>query len=233
MVAASVAALTVYDMVKGLERGVTIEQVMLLEKTGGRHDWRRDPQRPDARRRSSRSARRGRRSGAPTRAATSSRGSPARWASRSSAREIVSDERDAIEERLRHWSDVERCELILTTGGTGVAPRDVTPEATLAVIEREVPGIAEAMRDASREHTRHWMLSRAVAGIRGATLIVNFPGSPRSIEQAGEALAGALPHALALLAGEPDRPSLGGRHMCRPRGRHMRRPPGGRMRPPV
>ena len=70
--------------------------------------------------------------------------------------------------------------LVLTTGGTGVAPRDVTPEATRAVIEREVPGIAEAMREASRAHTRHWMLSRGVAGIRGATLIVNFPGNPRS-----------------------------------------------------
>ena len=97
------------------------------------------------------------------------------------AREIVSDERDAIEERLRRWSDEGRCDLILTTGGTGVAPRDITPEATLAVIDRAVPGIAEAMRAASREHTRHWMLSRAVAGIRGATLIVNFPGSPRSL----------------------------------------------------
>jgi molybdenum cofactor synthesis domain-containing protein len=117
-------------------------------------------------------------------------------------REIVSDERDAIEDRLRRWCDVEACDLILTTGGTGVAPRDVTPEATLAAIDREVPGIAEAMRAASREHTRHWMLSRGVAGIRGATLIVNFPGSPRSIEQAGAAIADALPHALALLSGE-------------------------------
>jgi molybdopterin adenylyltransferase len=117
------------------------------------------------------------------------------------AREIVSDERPEIEERLRRWSDDERCDLILTTGGTGVAPRDVTPEATLAAIEREVPGIAEAMRAASREHTRHWMLSRGVAGIRGATLIVNFPGSPRSIAQTGAAIGEALPHALALLAG--------------------------------
>jgi molybdenum cofactor synthesis domain-containing protein len=117
------------------------------------------------------------------------------------AREIVSDDRAAIEELLRRWSDAERCDLVLTTGGTGVAPRDVTPEATRAAIEREVPGIAEAMRAASREHTRHWMLSRGVAGIRGATLIVNFPGSPRSIAQTGAAIADALPHALALLAG--------------------------------
>ena len=90
---------------------------------------------------------------------------------------------------------------MLTTGGTGFAPTDVTPEATRAVIEREAPGIPEAMRGASREHTRHWLLSRGVAGIRGRTLIVNFPGNPRSIDEAGEAIADALPHALDLLAG--------------------------------
>ncbi len=102
---------------------------------------------------------------------------------------------------MRHWCDVERCGLVLTTGGTGFSPTDVTPEATRAVIDREAPGLAEAMRLVSREYTRHWMLSRAVAGIRGQTLIVNFPGSPRSIAQAGAAIADALPHALALLAG--------------------------------
>ena len=119
------------------------------------------------------------------------------------ARAAVSGERAEIEARLREWSDGGTCDLILTTGGTGVAPRDVTPEATLAVIERAVPGIAEAMREASRPHTRHWMLSRAVAGIRGGTLIVNFPGSPRSIGQTAEAIAAALPHALALIADAP------------------------------
>jgi molybdenum cofactor synthesis domain-containing protein len=116
-------------------------------------------------------------------------------------REVIPDDRALIAERLRHWADSEGCDLVLTTGGTGVAPTDVTPEATLDVIEREAPGIAEAMRASSREHTPHWMLSRGVAGIRGRTLIVNFPGSPRSIGQAGEAIADALPHALDLLAG--------------------------------
>ena len=116
-------------------------------------------------------------------------------------REIIPDDRAVIAERLRHWSDDEDCDLILTTGGTGVAPSDVTPEATGDVIEREAPGIAEAMRTASREHTPHWMLSRGVAGIRGQTLIINFPGSPRSISQAGAAIADALPHALDQLAG--------------------------------
>jgi molybdenum cofactor synthesis domain-containing protein len=121
-------------------------------------------------------------------------------------RDLVGDDREQIEARLRYWSDVERCALVLTTGGTGFSPSDVTPEATRAVVEREAPGLAEAMRLASREHTPHWMLSRGVAGIRGATLIVNFPGSPGSIDQAGEAIAAALPHALELLAGRAAHP---------------------------
>ncbi len=116
-------------------------------------------------------------------------------------RRILSDDRPAIADCLRHWADEAGYDLVLTTGGTGVAPTDVTPEATLDVIEREAPGISEAMRVASREHTRHWMLSRGVAGIRGGTLIVNFPGSPRSIDQAGAAIADALPHAIELLRG--------------------------------
>jgi molybdopterin adenylyltransferase len=116
--------------------------------------------------------------------------------------EVVTDDVDAISARLRHWADDQGCALVLTSGGTGLAPTDVTPEATRAVIEREAPGIAEAMRAASRPHTPHWMLSRAVAGTRGRTLIVNFPGNPRAIGETGDALAAALPHALALLAGE-------------------------------
>jgi molybdopterin adenylyltransferase len=121
--------------------------------------------------------------------------------------EVVSDDRAEIEERLRHWCDRDRCDLVLTSGGTGFSPSDVTPEATRSVIERDAPGIAEAMRAASREHTPHWMLSRAVAGIRGRTLIVNFPGSPKSIEQTAEAIADALPHALALLEGHEGHPA--------------------------
>jgi molybdopterin adenylyltransferase len=116
-------------------------------------------------------------------------------------REVLPDARRTIEGRLRHWADEAGVELILTSGGTGFSADDVTPEATRATIEREAPGIAEAMRAASRPHTPHWMLSRAVAGIRGSTLIVNFPGSPGAVEQAGKALGAALPHALQLLAG--------------------------------
>jgi molybdopterin adenylyltransferase len=117
-------------------------------------------------------------------------------------REVIPDDRGLIAERLIHWADGEKCDLVLTTGGTGFSPNDQTPEATRAVIERDAPGIPEAMRAESRPHTRHWMLSRAVAGIRGTTLIVNFPGSPKSIGEAGGAISAALPHALELIAGK-------------------------------
>jgi molybdopterin adenylyltransferase len=116
-------------------------------------------------------------------------------------RETVPDDRERIEVRLRHWADEAGCDLLLSTGGTGLAPSDLTPEATSAVLEREAPGIAEAMRAAARDHTPHWMLSRGVAGTRGSTLIVNFPGSPRAIAESTEAISAALPHALSLLAG--------------------------------
>ena len=117
-------------------------------------------------------------------------------------REVITDDQNLISERLVHWSDTVGCDLVLTTGGTGFGPSDLTPEATRAVIDREAAGIPEAMRAASRPHTRHWMLSRAVAGIRGSTLIVNFPGSPKSIDEAGKAIEAALPHALELLTGK-------------------------------
>ena len=127
------------------------------------------------------------------------------------ATEIVPDQQSKIEWALRHYSDTERCDLVLTTGGTGFAPDDVTPEATRAVIEREAPGIAEALRAASREHTRNWMLSRGIAGIRGRTLIINFPGSPRSIGEAGEAIEEASPPAVALLSDGASHSHDGGR----------------------
>jgi molybdopterin adenylyltransferase len=117
-------------------------------------------------------------------------------------RDLIPDDAETIAARLRHWVDDEGCDLVLTTGGTGLAPSDVTPEATSGVLEREAPGIAEALRAASRPHTDKWMLSRGVAGTRGRALIVNFPGSPRSIDQTAPEIEPALGHALDLLADE-------------------------------
>lgn len=120
------------------------------------------------------------------------------------AYEIVPDEQALIEEKLKNWSDGLNLNLILTTGGTGVAPRDVTPDATLAVIEKQVPGMAEAMRAYSLQKTPMAVISRAVAGIRGRTLIVNLPGSPKGARESLEAIIRALPHALEKIAGDPE-----------------------------
>jgi molybdopterin adenylyltransferase len=118
--------------------------------------------------------------------------------------QIVPDEREAIRETLIDWCDDLRLNLIFTTGGTGFAPRDVTPEATRDVIEREALGLAEAMRTESRQKTPHAMLSRAVCGLRGLTLIINLPGSPKAVRENLDVIAPALPHAIDLLREAPD-----------------------------
>jgi molybdopterin adenylyltransferase len=115
-----------------------------------------------------------------------------------SHRGIVSDDRIEIAQTLLAWCD-EGVHLLLTTGGTGFAPRDNTPEATRQVIEREAPGIAEALRAESLKITRHAMLSRGIAGIRGRTLIINLPGNPKACKESLDILLPVLPHALELL----------------------------------
>jgi molybdenum cofactor synthesis domain-containing protein len=117
------------------------------------------------------------------------------------AYQIVPDEQRQIELTLKKLADETGCQLIFTTGGTGFAPRDVTPEATRAVIQKEAPGLCEAMRSATLKHTKFAILSRAVAGIRNHTLIINLPGSPKGVEECFAVIRPVLPHALNLLAG--------------------------------
>lgn len=116
-------------------------------------------------------------------------------------RALVADEREQIAARLRQWADAGTLDLVLTTGGTGLAPRDVTPEATRDVIEKEAPGIAEWMRMESARRNVHAVLSRAVAGWRSNTLIVNLPGSPKGVEEMLALVLPVLPHAVEILQG--------------------------------
>lgn len=116
--------------------------------------------------------------------------------------EVIPDEREIIKKKLTHLSDIIKADIIITTGGTGLSPRDVTPDATLEVIEKEVPGMAEAMRAESLKKTPNAMISRAVVGIRGETLIVNLPGSPKAVRENLSVILPAIPHAIEKLKGD-------------------------------
>lgn len=236
LVAASVAALTVYDMCKAVDRGMEVTSVRLLEKSGGRSGhWRRE----DAGEPAASDDRATPPGPVPARVleggqvkvgdearvekaslivaailTVSDKGSRGerddtsgdvletalRAAGVASVeRGIVPDEADEITAALRRWADETPVNLILTTGGTGMTSRDVTPEATLAVLERQAPGFAEAMRAGSLEKTPHAMLSRAVSGVRGRTLIINMPGSPRACGEQFAMISAALPHGVEKL----------------------------------
>lgn len=116
--------------------------------------------------------------------------------------EIVPDEAETIAGRLRQWADDGQVDVILTTGGTGLAPRDVTPEATLSVVDKLVPGLGEAMRGQTLNVTPMAMLSRAVAGVRGGCLIINLPGSPKAVQECLDVISPALSHAVEIIKGE-------------------------------
>jgi molybdopterin adenylyltransferase len=122
--------------------------------------------------------------------------------------EVLPDEKELIKEKLIDYS--MKVDLIITTGGTGLSPRDVTPDATLEVIDREIPGIAEAMRMEGLKKTERAMLSRAVAGVRGASLIINLPGSPKAIREGLEAIVGVIPHAVEKIKGGTEDCASGG-----------------------
>jgi molybdenum cofactor synthesis domain-containing protein len=113
--------------------------------------------------------------------------------------EVVPDDRDMIAERLVQWAEDSDVDLVVTTGGTGLGPHDITPEACLSVFDREVPGLAETMRAQTLQFTPMAMLSRSVAGIRGSTLIISLPGSPRGVRECLDVVTPVLSHALELL----------------------------------
>lgn len=115
--------------------------------------------------------------------------------------DILPDEKELIKKKLIEYS--EKVDLVLTTGGTGLSPRDVTPEATLDIIDKQVPGIAEAMRSEGLKKTSRAMLSRAVAGVRGASLIINLPGSPKAVKENLHVILEVIPHAIEKIKGDP------------------------------
>lgn len=200
MTGAAVAALTLYDMLKMIDDGVAVGSVALVEKRGGKGDHRR--------------AAAGLRAAVLVLSDSAAAGAAddltgplirerleAEGLAVTEVR-VLADDRDGVADRLRAYADDDGLDLVLTTGGTGFGPRDQVPEAMAAVLEREAPGIAEAVRAHGRERTPFAMLSRARAGLRGRTLIVNLPGSPGGVRDALDALFPGLPHACAMLRGE-------------------------------
>lgn len=204
LAAASAAVLTLYDMMKAVDPGMEIKGIRLLEKTGGKSDWSAQPvkNRTAAVLVLSDSVSRG------TRKDTSGpilKKGLEEWGFRVTL-SVIPDDRTRIEARLKEYVDRKKVDLVITTGGTGLGPRDVAPEATSAVLDRDAQGIAELLRADGRVRTPFSMLSRGRAGVRHDTLIINVPGSPGAARDAVRSLFPTLPHALAMLAGKGHRP---------------------------
>jgi molybdenum cofactor biosynthesis protein MoaC len=199
--AASVAALTLYDMMKMLDDAMEIQSVRLLSKKGGKGDFRESFETKP-------------RAAVLVLSDSVSAGTQQDQSGKAiverleregvevSDYRVIPDDSARIEEALIHYSDELHLDLVMTTGGTGLGPRDVTPEAMDRVIEREIPGIIEAAQAYGRERTPLAMFSRAKAGLRGNTLIVNLPGSKKAVEESLDALFPALLHSRRMIAGE-------------------------------
>lgn len=200
LTAVSVAALTIYDMLKPLDTSLEICEIKLVEKKGGKSDWKESYREPlktailvlsD----SVSSGKKEDKSGKIIKEKLN--GQPVQVV----VYEILPDELELIKTKLIELSDERALDLILTTGGTGLSPRDVTVEATIEVIEREVPGISEAGRIYGFRRTPHAMLSRGVSGIRGKTIIINLPGSSRGVSETMDALFPWVLHSFRILRG--------------------------------
>lgn len=201
LTAASVAALTIYDMAKPVDEEMEILGVKLISKRGGKSDFRTTFERPP-------------RAAVLVMSDSISSGKGKDVSGRLiqerlikegievAEYKVVPDEKDAIKAALIDFADGKRLDLIVTTGGTGFGPRDVTPEAMQTVIEREIPGIPEILRTSGQRRTPFAMLSRGKAGLRGKTIIVNLPGSSQGVSDSLDALFPALLHALKMIAGE-------------------------------
>lgn len=200
LTAASVAALTLYDMMKMLDQEMEISGVKLLDKQGGKSDYKQEYDQPL-------------KAAVLVMSDSISAGKKDDLSGKVILErlkaegvvvvdyKVVADELAVIVETLRHYADVEKVDLIMTTGGTGLSPRDCTPEAMTRLIEREVPGIAEAARSYGQERTPYAMLSRGVSGVRGNTLIVNLPGSKGGVADSLDALLPAILHSFHVLSG--------------------------------
>jgi molybdenum cofactor synthesis domain-containing protein len=201
LAAVSGAALTLYDMLKIIDESMEISAVRLLEKRGGKSDGR--PQVKESvsvcvlvLSDTTAEGKREDTSGKALRGILESFGATVKGFT------ILPDNEGKIVDQLRAWADRDHVDFIFTTGGTGLGPRDATPEATRKVIERELPGVSEVVRAHGQERNRRSMLSRSVAGVRGKTVIVNLPGSKAAVEESLDALLPWLFHALRMMRGE-------------------------------